>query len=293
MKRTYGSKKTSGDSVNSYKRSILTTTMSSDPPAGLSTSPVPAKPAKSVTTTTKVLQEKQPAGLHSFFKTVSPPKKRVRTSLDQDENKRPSSSSPVRRSSTPSKKTKPPKLEQLFLDPFSKSVATLSCAVCNMSYARTPDDMLLHDKHHKRVVAGCDWVSNADDTIVIEDDIEFQSGQYGRLIMIDAVSKKSGHGAQARRLNELLTTIDVELDASSLTNEQLSRCKVIAFVTRSHKVIAAAVAERISEAYPVVSSDASQSQGLVRFGEDEGAVFCQSVSHLPSLCSKLTLPTKT
>lgn len=98
-------------------------------------------------------------------------------------------------SSTKLSKSAPSKLEQLYLDPFTTSGhSTLSCTVCSLSYARTPDDILLHDKYHKRVVAGCDWVSmkqGENGGTVIEDEIEWGSKgkkkeRRGMIVTVDA-----------------------------------------------------------------------------------------------------------
>lgn len=101
-------------------------------------------------------------------------------------------------SSCPSAVTKPkakPKLEQLYLDPYTTAGhSTLSCAICSLSYARTPDDIALHDRHHKRVVRGCDWISateerenNVKGSLVVKDGIEWGNGEVGgKIIMTDA-----------------------------------------------------------------------------------------------------------
>lgn len=89
-------------------------------------------------------------------------------------------------------KSKKPKLEQLYLDPYTDTAShsTLSCAICSLSYARTPEDMALHRQHHARVVGGCDWVAAADDDkagIVLEESVEYgQEEQRGRVVMVDA-----------------------------------------------------------------------------------------------------------
>lgn len=102
-------------------------------------------------------------------------------------------SKPLTKSLTKSKsKSQPKKLEQLFLDPFETSGhSTLFCSTCSMSYARTPDDMELHTKHHKRIVGGCDWLSLDKDNTpgggrVIQDGIEWGGNRGGKIVMIDA-----------------------------------------------------------------------------------------------------------
>lgn len=168
--------------------------------------------------------------LRSFFTAVSPTKKRRARSSDGEDNVERSnrrkkeklritvkkelidtftSSSPeaststlplspsISRDSKPLKsksksKSQPKKFEQLFLDPFETSGhSTLFCSICSMSYARTPDDMELHTKHHKRIVGGCDWLNLDKDNTpaggrVIQDGIEWGVNRGGKIIMIDA-----------------------------------------------------------------------------------------------------------
>lgn len=104
------------------------------------------------------------------------------------------------------KVTSKPQMEQLYLDPFSSTGhATLSCNVCGMSYARTPDDMALHSKHHKKVTGGCEWVSpSTEDTcksiVVIEDNIDWDGtgNGGGRVLMVDAKAE----GVVGRRVSK-------------------------------------------------------------------------------------------
>lgn len=163
--------------------------------------------------------------LRSFFTKVSP-RKRPRVESDENDDTYGSSSSKSRSSdsktvlpgrrkpsiakttttsrdaSSLTKETKP-KLEQLYLDPFETSGhATLSCAVCSLSYARTPDDMELHAKHHKKVVGGCEWVTN--DTgvkglTVVDEAIEWGQNSGGRILMVDA-NVGGATGRKVRRL---------------------------------------------------------------------------------------------
>lgn len=84
---------------------------------------------------------------------------------------------------------KPVKLEQLYLDPFhTAGHATLSCATCSLSYARTPEDLAYHDRHHKKVVGGCDWTTSDDlkGVTVLEDAVEWSKGKRGaKVVMVD------------------------------------------------------------------------------------------------------------
>lgn len=91
------------------------------------------------------------------------------------------------------------------------------------------------------------------------------------------------------QLKDVLCTIDTELSSTSLTLAQLDKSKVFLFVTPQRKVIACAVVQRITVAYQAVNSSTLQNgealpgpgpDELVRFGEDEGAIFCSYVGKL-------------
>ncbi|KAK4055644.1 hypothetical protein OIV83_000190 [Microbotryomycetes sp. JL201] len=234
--------------------------------------------------------------LRSFFTTVSPPRrKRVRSeSPFNDGNTRPrgqaSSSSATAGPSRPAsstfvlarslkaRKARPAKLEQMYLDPFETGGhSTLSCDVCSLAYSRTPEDMAFHDKHHKRVVSGCDWIS-ADlekklghKIQTVEQDVDCGNGLRGRVLMVDG---RPG-GALERRVSDVLSTVDAQLSSSSLTFEQLADCKIIVLLTSQRKIVACAVIQRISEAFQIGSSKQNHDQNsMLRFGEDEGAIFC-------------------
>lgn len=84
------------------------------------------------------------------------------------------------------------------------------------------------------------------------------------------------------QLKDILETVDTELSSTSLTPEQLAQSKVFLFVTPQRKVIACAVVQRIKVAYQIVSAKAKDEAGddkrnLLRFGEDQGAIFCSYV----------------
>lgn len=148
--------------------------------------------------------------LRSFFNRASPRKKRRLSSPSSDGD---DLAPPMSRSSTSSSSTsassafsnattvstssskplsksssKPVKLEQLYLDPFETAGrSTLSCTVCSLSYARTPDDQAFHAKHHKKVVSGCDWNvgEEARGVTVLEDGVEWGGKEGGKVLMVD------------------------------------------------------------------------------------------------------------
>lgn len=88
------------------------------------------------------------------------------------------------------------KLEQLYLDPFSTpGHSTLSCNECSMSYMRTPIDIELHKKHHKKVVGGCDWIGmgatgkggdEGKGILLLEEGIEWGGKAGGKILMVEA-----------------------------------------------------------------------------------------------------------
>ncbi|KAK4057857.1 hypothetical protein OIO90_001076 [Microbotryomycetes sp. JL221] len=254
--------------------------------------------------------------IRSFFAPASPIKRRRRSSpspLGNDENSklsipatsvrassssttietlgqlRSSSASAPACSNIKKRKKAPvaPKLEQLYLDPFETAGhSTLSCSVCSLSYSRTPDDMTFHDKHHKRVVGGCEWVTiNLENKLVKQGKIQVidsavscgETGK-GRVIMVDAAPG----GALQRKVADVLSTVDAQLSASALTTEQLESSKVFLFVTTQRRVVACAVVQRITSAYEVEPDVAAfdnkegDTSSLVRFGDqgDEGAISC-------------------
>ncbi|GAA5841194.1 hypothetical protein JCM9279_000574 [Rhodotorula babjevae] len=196
-----------------------------------------------------------------------------------------SSSSSTSTSSAP---TKRPKLEQLYLDPFRTSGhLTLSCATCALSYARTPEDQAFHARHHKKVVGGCDWVASdegARGVSVLDEAADWGERSGGRVLMVDFATATDS--SLRRKLKDILETIDTELSSTALTPEQLAQSKIFLFVTPQRKVIAAAVVQRISEAFKVVVKEeepsinevveVKPSTGLLRFGDDDGAIFCSS-----------------
>ncbi|BGP15008.1 hypothetical protein JCM10213_002848 [Rhodosporidiobolus nylandii] len=272
------------------------------------------------TTPAKPPAPKPKGDLRSFFARTSPRKRRRLSSPVDDEDEdsdapsmarsssygssassssRLSSTTTVSSASSSSKppsfasSSKPQKLEQLYLDPFSTAGhATLSCPQCALSYARTPEDMAFHAKHHKKVVSGVDWTA-ADDgkgVSVLEDAVEWAGKDGGKVVCVDYPVAEA---ATKRKLKDVLETIDTELSSTSLTPTQLAQSKVFLFVTPQRKVVAAAVIQRIKEAYEVVTSAADgvkreaaeevePERGLLRFGEEEGAIFCSPIP-LPTL----------
>ncbi|SCV71033.1 BQ2448_3795 [Microbotryum intermedium] len=186
-------------------------------------------------------------------------------------------------------------LEQLYLDPFTTAGhSTLSCVECGLSYARTPDDMVLHEKHHKKVVGGVDWVATSCHVplllngimIILDHDTEFTCA------MVDPASVKSSEPA-GKKIREILATIDAELGATALTPKQLCQgCKLV-FVTAAggnsktkDKVVAACLVQRIKKAHQIVIPEGENEDGrapakderrAVEFsaGDDQGgAIFC-------------------
>ncbi|GAA5952489.1 hypothetical protein JCM21900_005326 [Sporobolomyces salmonicolor] len=203
-----------------------------------------------------------------------------------------STSSPAISSSSRSTSTKGKnKLEQLYLDPFETAGhATLSCAVCALSYARTPDDMSFHAKHHKKVVSGCEWAVSDEPrgVTVVDEAVEWDGKEGGKVLMVDYPTAEA---SVRRKLKDVLDTIDTELSSISLTPSQLAESKLFLFVTPQRKVVACAVVQRIGAAFQVVRSakeardgeeDGRPSTDLLRFGEDQGAIFC-SPTPLPTL----------
>ncbi|BGP23776.1 N-acetyltransferase [Rhodotorula toruloides] len=216
--------------------------------------------------------------LRSFFKRTSP-RKRQRLFSPTDGSD--SAGSFTSSSSTSSSRTaftsisstssssssgKPAKYEQLYLDPFhTAGHATLSCTTCALSYARTPEDIAFHAKHHKKVVSGCDWIASDDAN--------------GCTVVEEAVDWGAKHGGKVVMLKDILETVDTELSSTSLTPEQLTESKFFLFVTPQRKVIACAVVQRIKCAHQIVQTEAKDEAGdekkdLLRFGEDQGAIFC-------------------
>ncbi|GAA5916432.1 ESCO family N-acetyltransferase [Sporobolomyces salmoneus] len=249
--------------------------------------------------------------LRSFFTRASPPRNKKRrlspplSSNDNEDNEGDESSSMSRQTSSTSStststiasslssssspsSSKPLKLSQLYLDPFdTPGRSTLSCPICSLSYSRTPEDINFHAKHHKKVVSGIDWTTQAGDgakgVTVLEDGVEWDGRDQGKVLMIDWSIAENGI---KRRLHEVMETIDTELSSTPLTPEQLSESKLFIFVTPNRKVVACAVVQRIQEAYRVVTGQGEKDQdGLIQFGreeEDSGAIFCSS-EPLPTL----------
>lgn len=126
--------------------------------------------------------------LRSFFAKVSPPrKKRARVDLSEEEEE---GKGKGKRSAQPKPPTKPSKLEQLYLDPFETTGhATLSCTTCSLSYARTPEDMNFHARHHKKVVGGCEWIASdvgVQGVTVVDEGVEWGSKTGGKVVMVEA-----------------------------------------------------------------------------------------------------------
>lgn len=88
------------------------------------------------------------------------------------------------------------------------------------------------------------------------------------------------------QIADILSTVDRELSASSLSSEQLADARVYLYVSggSKSKCLAAAVASRIEIAHAVLSMRAStDGDGTLRFGEEDGAVFASYV-----VCADLT-----
>lgn len=157
----------------------------------------PARQLRERRESIKLAPKALPTDLRSFFGKVSPRKRALAESDEEGTQKsvarvgrrKVSSGSTSSADSKPKLATKPAKkMEQLFLDPFdTMGHATLSCAVCAMSYARTPEDMELHTKHHKKVVGGCDWVlGDAKGVTVLDEGVDWNENQGGKIVMVDA-----------------------------------------------------------------------------------------------------------
>ncbi|GAA6008798.1 hypothetical protein JCM11491_003787 [Sporobolomyces phaffii] len=252
--------------------------------------------------------------LRSFFVRTSPPRavrnKTRRESpfeVDDDElgsvKSRSTSRPPLSAASSNSSRSTRTKLSQLYLDPFdTPGRSTLHCPTCALSYSRTPEDVNFHAKHHKKVVSGIDWsdasaaagtttTNGANGITVCRDGIEWKGGkEEGRVLMIDWSTADS---STKRRLSDVMSTIDTELSSTGLTDEQLAASKAFLFVTtRTRKVVACAVVQRITHAYQVVANDRDEDdvdlerdarQGLIRFdNQDSSAIFC-SPTPLPTL----------
>lgn len=151
--------------------------------------------------------------LRSFFTRTSPPRSKRRKLSPQrgvtndevaEDDDSTCSSAMSRQSSSNSTSTtastvssssgssrKPVKLAQLFLDPFdTPGRSTLSCPTCALSYARTPEDINFHARHHKKVVSGVDWsASHVGDrsagVTVLQEEIEWDGKERGKILMID------------------------------------------------------------------------------------------------------------
>ena len=83
------------------------------------------------------------------------------------------------------------------------------------------------------------------------------------------------------QIADILSTVDRELSASSLSSEQLDDARIYLYVSGGSKpkCLAAAVASRIETAHAVLATRAStDGDGTLRFGEDDGAVFASYVS---------------
>lgn len=272
---------------------------------GSSPPPTPAAPAAKPPLAAK--PKAGPVNLHSFFSRVSP---RRATSTKQ------TLTSPTPRSSralSPTKPAlakkkaqaaKPAALTQLYLDPFEAGGhSTISCNECSLTYARTPEDMAVHVRHHAKVVAGCDWpaaATAAKAVTVLEDGVAWNGGashEGGKVLMVDA----DATGVAGKRLADVLEMIDTSLSATGLSQEQLAESKAFLFVTAQRKVIACALVQRITHAFRVIDapsdeqtarassvvSDASTQRDapLIQFGDEqdaEGAIFC-SPTPLPTL----------
>jgi hypothetical protein len=89
-----------------------------------------------------------------------------------------------------------PKLEQLQLN-IDGASNTAHCPQCGMSYAiGTPEDAVIHDKHHRRTVVGVDYAGWKSD-VVIRDGVLVPGGGEGKLVMVDG----SVEGAQGRKVS--------------------------------------------------------------------------------------------
>ncbi|TKA57634.1 hypothetical protein B0A53_00783 [Rhodotorula sp. CCFEE 5036] len=309
VKRTYGNRARSSDaastlssSSSSSPRPATLSDPSSSPDAGDEEGNRKAPPAKAA---------RSKGDLRSFFERRSPPKKRRRiasppleaATLGEGLGSGGAGSSRTtlggarvsaagKPSAVSAAATKPVKLEQLYLDPFKDSGhATLSCSTCALSYSRTPEDVAFHDKHHKQVVNGCDWIASdeAKGVTVLDSSAEWGKSRGGKVLMVDYPLVENN---VRRKLKDVLETIDTELSSTSLTPAQLDKSKIFLFITSQRKVIACAVVQRIDSAYQAVpilqgsvkgDGERAAKADLVRFGEeDQGAIFC-SPERLPTL----------
>ena len=151
--------------------------------------------------------KKLSSDLRSFFSLASPPSKRRRLSpsppssssdsLSMSRQTSSSSSTSASSSSTiasslsarSSSRSKPVKLSQLYLDPFdTPGRSTLSCAICSLSYCRTPEDLNFHEKFHKKCVGGIEWGNLGDmakGVSLLEEGVEWEGKEKGKVLMVD------------------------------------------------------------------------------------------------------------
>jgi hypothetical protein len=71
----------------------------------------------------------------------------------------------------------------------------LSCPTCSLSYARTPQDINFHEKHHKKVTGGIDCgnlggggggeTGEGKGVRVLENRVEWDGKERGKVIMVD------------------------------------------------------------------------------------------------------------
>lgn len=141
--------------------------------------------------------------MRSFFARTSPPRKKQRRTSPElfstDSTTNAFSTFPKLASSSSSSSNPPapkPKLSQLYLDPFdTPGHSTLSCPTCSLSYARTPQDINFHEKHHKKVTGGIDCgnlggggggeTGEGKGVRVLESRVEWDGKEKGKVIMVD------------------------------------------------------------------------------------------------------------
>lgn len=172
-----------------------------------------------------------------------------------------------------------------------------TCPACGMSYIRgAVEDEDLHKSYCKKLAKGVEWpfAGNHPGCKVLAENI-WLGEMEGKIVMAEgcpagALSKKVEGWPLASctkltvfQLDEIECTVNHAMGATSVETAADEPVRYLLFLARGSggtatRVIGCAIASRIKQAFRAVDAPGSAAQRTcLRFGEDDGAIFCRSV----------------
>ncbi|KAF9304911.1 N-acetyltransferase esco2 [Mortierella antarctica] len=151
------------------------------------------------------------------------------------------------------------------------------CPQCGMPYVRgQPEDEQIHDRYHRVTVGGIDYPGYKNEVVVARfSDQELEqsaipasstsssqnhstsTGSLGESRIVVVSMMDGGSIFEKKKVRDVLELMNKELGSVELDPETLEGCKVFLYISGKKKVVGCVVAERIKEAFEIMSSSSS------------------------------------